>query len=302
MMTDGISIHIKQLLQLRKSAASINLYRKIKVNTARAGGFNSVLKGRGVDFEESRIYQPPDDIRSIDWRVTARTGKPHTKIFKEERERPVFIVGDFSTSMFFGTRVAFKSYIAAKIAGLLAWAAIENGDRIGGIFFDSHSHQELKPMTRKLGLYPLLNTIAKKAAIETANGQQLLFSDSLHRLRHVTKPGSLIVIISDFEQLNEDNAKHLAFLNKNAKVVAIKIYDILERELPKPDKYFVTNGNTIAIMDTANAKFCKNYLALRAEKENFIKNTLNKYAIDLIEISTQDNWLEKLQQYFGRKH
>ncbi len=129
--------------------------------TNRAGGYLSGFKGRGMDFEEVRAYQPGDDVRLIDWRVTARTGKPFTKIFHEERERPVFIVVDLSATMFFGTKTAFKSVIAAKVAALIAWAAVKNGDRVGGIFYGGENCHELRPKSRNRGVLPFLKLLCE---------------------------------------------------------------------------------------------------------------------------------------------
>ena len=118
------------------------------------GGYVSPYRGRGMEFEEVRAYQPGDDIRNMDWRVTARTGRPHTKLFREERERPVLFLVDLGPSMAFGTRVAFKSVVAARAAALLAWAARDNGDRIGGIVFAGKRHRELRPAARERGMLP----------------------------------------------------------------------------------------------------------------------------------------------------
>ncbi len=118
---------------MRLSARNIKLDSRLYAIAETAGNRQSRFRGRGIDFQESRNYQPGDDIRTMDWRVTARTGRPHTKVFQEERERPIIIVIDCNPSMFFGTRVAFKAVIAARLAALIAWAAIRNGDRIGAV-------------------------------------------------------------------------------------------------------------------------------------------------------------------------
>ena len=112
---------------------------------AASGGHLSPYKGRGVEFDESRPYQPGDDLRTIDWRVTARTGKPHTKVFREERNRPVFVWLDLRRPMLFATRGAYKGVRAAEMAALIAWSAVANGDRLGGLVFSETQHHELRP-------------------------------------------------------------------------------------------------------------------------------------------------------------
>ncbi|MFZ2172135.1 MAG: DUF58 domain-containing protein, partial [Methylococcaceae bacterium] len=129
-----ISVSLKTLIDLAKPATSLNLHH-LSIRSRQSGGYVSRFKGRGMEFDEARLYQPGDDIRSIDWRVTARTGKTHTKVYREERERPVFISVDNRPAMHFATRGVFKSVLAAKLAGLLAWTAQNHGDRIGGQIF-----------------------------------------------------------------------------------------------------------------------------------------------------------------------
>ena len=127
---DGIHLDASELIALRPRCNALCLPMHSPAASALAGAYRSRFRGRGVDFLESRNYQPGDDIRNMDWRVTARTGKPHTKIFQEERERPVLIVLDAGPSLFFGTRRQLKSVAAGKMAAAIAWAAVRRGDRI----------------------------------------------------------------------------------------------------------------------------------------------------------------------------
>jgi len=289
----GITVDINELINLRQTASAMHFKHRKKVKADPSGGIISTLKGRGIDFEETRAYQPGDDIRMMDWRVTARTGKAHTKIFKEERERPVFIVGDFSQSMFFGTRVAFKSNIVAKIAATLAWSATIKGDRIGGIFFNENEHIEHKPKGRKAGILPLLNTLTYLSQPSQTNGIQKL-TNSLMRLRRVAKPGSLIIIISDFQQLDKSAITHLMMLSKTADVIAIQLYDQLERQPPEPNQYYVTNGADICPLNTLDKKIYQQYLHTAQQKQSLIENIFKQCQIPLLEIATDDDWLNKL--------
>ncbi|NKB46587.1 MAG: DUF58 domain-containing protein, partial [Legionellales bacterium] len=152
----AITVSLTQLIQLRFAAQLIDLRAHKRVRSQLLGGHLSSLRGRGMEFDEVRAYQAGDDIRTMDWRVTARTNKPHIKLYHEERERPVLLLVDFRPAMFFGTRVTFKSVIAAKVAALLGWAAIANGDRLGGVVFSGKDHVELRPRTRQHGTSPFL--------------------------------------------------------------------------------------------------------------------------------------------------
>ena len=139
---------------LSYEAARLDIGPRGKVLATRNGGHLSRFRGRGMEFDESRIYQPGDDPRNMDWRVTARSGRPHVKLFREKRERPVWLLVDIGPRMRFGTRVAFKSVIAARAAALLAWAAADRGDRVGGMVFDESRSFERRPATRAHGLLP----------------------------------------------------------------------------------------------------------------------------------------------------
>ena len=158
-----VSIQLKTLVNLAKPASLLKLHHS-SIRSQQSGGYVSRFKGRGMEFDEARLYQPGDDIRSIDWLVTARTGKTHTKVFREERERPVFISVDNRPAMHFATRGVFKSVQAAKIAALLAWVAQHKGDRIGGQIYTDSACQEVKPQNGKHAVLRFLNTLTNARA------------------------------------------------------------------------------------------------------------------------------------------
>src|SRR6056300_461999 len=141
----GAYATLEDLIALRFPAQQLRLARRKKALSALTGPNKSNFRGRGIDFEEVRSYQPGDDIRTIDWRVTARTGSAHTKLFREERERPVLVVVDQRSSMFFGSSHCFKSVLAAQLASLIAWSALDAGDRVGGLVFNGEEHREIRP-------------------------------------------------------------------------------------------------------------------------------------------------------------
>ena len=142
---EGAYCDLSQLIQQRHSGQQLNLLQRKRALSLLSGPNKSNFRGRGIDFEEVRSYQPGDDIRTIDWRVTARTGNPHTKIFREERERPVLVVTDLGNNMFFGSRRCLKSVLACNVSALLCWAALNQGDRVGGLVFNELGHREIRP-------------------------------------------------------------------------------------------------------------------------------------------------------------
>ena len=156
----GIEVDVDDLIGLRFRAQRLELGIARRARQTMTGAHDSRFRGRGMEFAESRIYQPGDDVRSIDWRVTARTGRPHTKLFQEERERPVILLVDLGASMFFGTRKAFKSVLAAETAALIAWAAMHGGDRVGALVAGRSAHMELKPVAGRRGVLRVLRALA----------------------------------------------------------------------------------------------------------------------------------------------
>lgn len=223
---------LDELIRMNHPAKGVALAR----STARAlqsGQYFSAFKGRGMEFDEARPYAHGDDIRSLDWRVTARTGKVHTKLFREERERPVFLSIDLRSSMFFATRGMYKSALASRIASLVAWSACHHGDRIGGQVFSESGAQAFKPKDGHTAVLRILKTLAERAQQRDSRGRE---SDALDRalseIHRDIKPGSLVFVISDFRGLGPAGTSSLGRLAKQNTVVLIMLSDPLESELP----------------------------------------------------------------------
>ncbi|GAA0853586.1 DUF58 domain-containing protein [Aliiglaciecola litoralis] len=231
--TDGVSLNIKQLLYYQTKTSLMNLAPRKTIQSKLAGSYLAKTKGRGMEFDEARHYQPGDDIRAIDWRVTARTGKTHTKLYREEKERPIFILADLSSSMHFGTQLLFKSVQVAHLASLIAWAASSRGDRVGGLIYNQHRHTELKPFTRQKAVLGFLHGLIDMHSPEDLNPGELKLSDACARLRRLVHPGSLIFVLSDFQQLDDITKQHLSRISRHSEVIAYSITDPFEHELPQ---------------------------------------------------------------------
>ena len=258
---EAIQITVPDLVRLNRSAGGISLHSG-RILARQSGDYHSPFKGRGMEFDESRLYQPGDDIRNIDWRVTARTNKVHTKLFREERERPVFVWVDFRRPMFFATRGCFKAVLAAKIAGLLGWSANLHGDRIGGVIFSEISHHELKPQRGKTGVLKLINNIVNHSAWqqhEVTAVDHKAGSRALARLRRVARPGSLIFLISDFRNLDDAALTQINTLSSSSEIVLIFIYDQLEKSLPGAGQYRVSDGDEELLVDTYDRERVEGY-------------------------------------------
>jgi uncharacterized protein (DUF58 family) len=217
--------------------------------SALAGSYRSRFRGRGVDFLESRNYQPGDDIRNMDWRVTARTGRAHTKIFQEERERPVLVVLDASPSLFFGTRERLKSVAAGLLAGAIAWTAVRRGDRIGAFLFSGEEHRELRPAGGRRGAMRVIQSLVDWLDPERARQGEEPLSVALERVRHAVRPGSLVIIISDFFNLDEACNRHISRLRQHNDLIGCQIVDPAEEALP-PGRFPISDGHHSAMLDT----------------------------------------------------
>ena len=206
-----------------------------------------------MDFVESRNYQPGDDIRNMDWRVTARTGKPHTKIFQEERERPVLIVLDAGPSLFFGTRKRLKSVAAGHLAAAVAWAAVRRGDRIGSFMFSPGIHRELRPAGGRRGAMRVIKGLVDWLNPEQARSGQDSLSSALERVRYAVRPGSLVLVISDFFSLDEDCNRHLSRLRQHNDVIGCQVMDPAEELLPA-GRFPISDGLHSAMLDTTRER------------------------------------------------
>ncbi|TRW49370.1 DUF58 domain-containing protein [Aliidiomarina halalkaliphila] len=231
----GVQPSMPELLAYRARPLPLPMPKR-QGTVQQSGNKLSRFRGRGMEFDEVRHYQAGDDIRAIDWRVTARTGKTHTKLFREETERPVFVCVDYSQSMLFGSELLYKSVQAAHVAAGICWHAIQRGDRIGGLIFNAASHVEVRPQSRQHGALMLLKqliamhperpqTYAKYAPVQPLSKQ-------IQRLHSLCRPGADVVLISDFSDLNDDTLSLLRGLRRHHAVTAILVDDPLELALP----------------------------------------------------------------------
>ena len=288
---DLVSVQLKTLVNLAKPASLLSLNHSA-IRSKQSGGYVSRFKGRGMEFDEARLYQPGDDIRSIDWRVTARTGKTHTKVFCEERERPVFISVDNRPAMQFATRGVFKSVQAAKIAALLAWTAQHRGDRIGGQLFTDSSCQELKPQNGKHAVLRFFNVLVKASV---ATELEMTLEHALARLVQHARPGSLVYIISDFRGINKKAENHLAKLSRHCDVVLIQVFDPLESHLPAKGRYRFTDEQRDVIIDTGDKQRILSYQQRYQDRLNYLQQIANKTGLRFLQCSTVEDPLEVLR-------
>jgi uncharacterized protein (DUF58 family) len=253
-----------------------------------------------MEFDESRLYLPGDDIRNMDWRVTARTGEPHTKVYREERERPVLIWLDLNPSMFFATRGCFKAVAAARAAALLAWSTSDHNDRLGALIFAGNDHIELKPRRGKSAVLDLIGRTCKHPAWNNFQHKQPRnMNHAMSRLRKVTRPGSLVFLISDFRELDEQAESHLINVARHNDVVLIQVYDPIEAELPPAGSYKVSDGNNELQLNTADRKLRLEYRQRFDQRQAMLARLCRQHRMYLLPLSTDEDVLTSLQQGLG---
>ncbi len=268
-----------------------------------AGGHLSRFQGRGVEFDEVRPYQPGDDIRSMDWRVTARTGKPHTKLFREERERPALLIVDLRPAMFFATRGALKAVIAAECASLLAWSVAHQGDRIGGLLFDADEQtmrNVIKPMRGKRGVMRLLGSIVNHTQWGSRQaGGGASFSLTLQRARHAARTGSLIMIISDGRGLDDTCAAQLKQLLPHHNIIFVFIYDPFEVDMQNVGSLLASDGYKTSQIDSADRQTRQQHAGHFVRRRSYLRELAKLPGFFLVECSTTDDPHARLQATFG---
>lgn len=286
----GVEAGLEELLQLRSQAAELRLPQR-RLITVAPGRRAARRRSRGVDYLESRHYQPGDDIRSMDWRVTARTGRPHTKLYREERERPVILLVDMGPGMFFGTRLALKTVIAARAAALLAWTAVDHGDRCGLLLFGQDRPQELRPRGGRQGAVDVIQALAAwtRFTPDRTRGAGQPLSAVLGRLRRLASPDSLIVILSDFYSLDPACEQSLQRLRRRHKIIAWRILDGLETTPPPPGRYGVTDDWRTGVLPIGSSREQDDYALCLANHHAEIRRRLQRCAVPLLRLYTHED-------------
>ncbi len=288
--SDGIQLTLDELVRYRTIAAQFRLSPEKRSKNLQSGGERSAFKGRGMEFDEARYYQAGDDIRSIDWRVTARTGKPHTKVFREERERPVFLFVDQSTSMQFGTQLLYKSVQAAHLASLIGWAAVRRGDKLGAVIFKNDIDIECKPKAQSKAALFIINQLIELQDNKMSNAPENTLN-ALNRLQHIAKPGSLIHLISDFHYFTDEHFDRLGNLARHCELKANLIYDPFEFSLPKStmkQTLQVTDGNNLQSIVVGDDKSATDYQTRQLARTRLLKEQFLQLKTELRTISCGD--------------
>ncbi|MDY1016714.1 DUF58 domain-containing protein [Pseudomonas coleopterorum] len=297
----GIRISLAELIEMRHRVREVQLFFTPAQRSPLIGLHHSKLRGRGVDFDQVRVYQAGDDVRSIDWRVTARTQEPHTKLFHEERERPIFILVEQSRRLFFGSGQMFKSVLAAQAAALIGWAALGHNDRVGGLVFGDGEHYEIKPRRSKQSLLQLLNRLVhvNQSLHTEALPEKDALGMALRRAREVLRPGSLAIVICDERALTDGAEQQLSLLSRHCDLLLLPVSDPLDHALPAAGLLrFAQRGRQMDI-DTLNPDMRLAYRALSEARIARWERLAQKLRVLLMPLSTQSEMIEQLREYLN---
>lgn len=293
---DGDSVvrpTLDELIALSRPAGGLKLARP----TARAlqsGQYLSRFKARGMEFDETRLYTPGDDARNLDWRVTARTGKAHTKLFREERERPVFLSVDYRAAMFFATRGMYKSAMAARLAALIAWSARCHDDRIGGQIFAESGSTELRPEHGHAAVLRLLKTLVDQARPQVHDSAGPALEEALIHLPRHARPGSLVFVFSDFRQLNTEGELALSRLSRHCDGVLVMIHDPFEQNLP-PGRRRYGDGVHERVIDVDRSTMDEHTRRFQARHDQ-VQTLARRHGLRFVSCSTTEAPLAVLQR------
>ncbi|MBK8518583.1 MAG: DUF58 domain-containing protein [Saprospiraceae bacterium] len=285
------------------TAELLRKVRKLEIKTKGltkhvfSGEYHSAFKGRGMAFSEVRDYQYGDDVRNIDWNVTARTGGPHVKIFEEERELTVMLLIDVSASSYFGTVSRFKSEVMVELAAVIAFSAITNNDKVGAIIFSGHIEKFLPPKKGKQNILRIIRELINF----TPSQQKTNISEALIYLNNIEKKRTITFVLSDFMTDEYDQALNIAA--KKHDIIGVKIFDKREQSLPDVGLLYVVDeeAGIKKLIDSSDPEVRARYARYFRESEEKFTRTFALAKSDTISISTEDDYIKALQLFFKRR-
>jgi uncharacterized protein (DUF58 family) len=299
----GVYVDLEHLIGLEQKGRKISLLPRQPVHSLLSGRYASRMRGRGLNFEEIRDYRTGDDVRSIDWKVTARLQSPHVRVFNEERDRQGLLVVDQRLSMFFGTRRAMKSVTAAEIAAVVAWRILNVGDRVGGIVFNDHTIDQVRPQrSRRIVLQYLTKLVAQNQALGVGRGitrDAAMLNRALDRIRRVAPHDATVVIFSDFDGADETTRHAIAALAAHNTVIAVLVHDPSQSELPAAGRMTVTDGELQIALDIAHGSTRENILYMSKTRLRNVFEWTRDFGIPVLPLSTAEEPVNQLHHLLG---
>lgn len=302
---DGlVYISLAQLMALEPHARGLSFLARQPRRSLLAGNHASKVRGRGLDFDELRRYQPGDDLRHLDWRASLRTNKPVVRTFCEERDRPALILVDQRMSMFFGSRRSFKSVLAAELAALAAWTVLRAGDRVGGLVFNDRRIDSVAPLRSRARVQALCARIAEQNQALHAELDDIDSSGQLDRVLQRTVAlgghGQLICLISDFAGAGPHTLALLRQLAERNDVVALQVFDPLAQNLPASGKLLVTQGQLQVVLAVGRKPVRQPLSDFLLGRLHEVADLLRRSQVPLMLFSSAEPALDQLRLELGR--
>jgi uncharacterized protein (DUF58 family) len=301
----GVYVRLHDLVALRAQARGFSFLPRQPVHSLLAGRHASRLRGRGLNFEEIRRYLPGDDIRQIDWKVTARMRKTHSRVYTEERERTVLLVVDQRLNMFFGSVRYMKSVTAAEAAALAAWRVLEQHDRIGALIFDDARVTEIRPQRSETTVMRILQALQKaNHALAVASGRKAnpaLFNEALRSCERVAKHDCLIAVVTDGFGQDAESQRILTRIARHNDVIMGFVFDPLEADLPDAGLLVFGDGAQQVEADTGNRGFREKFRARFAEQRAAGREFLLHRETPVLPLDTTRGVAEQFRSYLGAR-
>ncbi len=301
--TPGVYTTLQDLIRLQNQATGFSFLPRQPVYSLLSGRHSSRLRGRGLDFEELRQYRPGDDIRTMDWKATKRSGEPYVRVYTEERERPVLLLVDQRISMFFGSQVNMKSVTAAEAAALAAWRVVDSGDKVGAIIFNDHEIREVKPRRSKKTVMQILQRIVEQNNALSVDKDILsnkgMLDLALEKAVHLAGHDYLICIISDFSGLSDKSLHHVKQLSNHNDVMLLPVYDPLARELPENATLVISDGSSQILLDSGENRLRKRFPEFLQGRLKTLSNALVKFGVPILPLHTAEDVAKQVRTVLG---
>lgn len=300
----GAYAELDSLIALQFKAGGFTLRHNQPVHSLLFGRRASHVRGRGLDFEELRGYVPGDDVRSIDWRVTARTQKPYVRVYSEERDRPTMLVVDQRINMFFGSRVSMKSVVAAEFAALAAWRVFHQGDRIGAFIFNDDATEEVRMRRSRATVLRILDRIAYQNHLLRADTPSQPKPEGLNEVlasvARICRHDALILIASDFDGADQSTRDLLLHLSRSNDVICCLTYDPLAVKLPPAEQLVVSNGELQVELQLGQEKIRRNIIDASDKRIRSILSWQHELGIPVLPISTAEGVAQQVRHLLGK--
>jgi len=296
---EGIYVTLSELLKFGYMPKNFNIRPSSAVLTKLSGRHISGMRGRGMDFSEMKQYVQGDDTRNMDWKATRRTGKPYIRVYNEERDRNVWLVVSQMNSMFFGSKERMKSVSAAHTAALMAFKALEMGDRVGAVVYNNEDVKFFKATSSKNNIVQIMTEVERQNHLlnaQKSDNQKGNLAKSLKILTSLAKHDDLVVLIGDGRALDEETAKHITRINVHNDVIGVLVYDPMEEELMRSSSLFFTDGVDTVDVDSSNKQFIQRYSERLSGRKEAFRQLSRKNALPVLSISTQYPVLDQLYE------